>query len=207
MTQSNFLDRFHFLQPHVFQMRDRLAWAPVLANGAAVLALAGIVGNVDDPDAALRALTTPLICFGAGLTAGILATTAQANALEALASKVIRAQNLAERQRIASEALERLEAQLAQLRQNTAELRSNLVQPDDHAAVDRESARLGTRIDAARQESEVVRSELLAASHDVAPDPTWSRVAQTAAIVLCAVGFGWLLIGHASGLVVLQPSP
>jgi hypothetical protein len=60
----------------------QFTWAPALANGAALLALAGIIGNVSTPDAAFDALTLPMAAFGAGLLAGVvgihqkLATTA-----------------------------------------------------------------------------------------------------------------------------------
>jgi hypothetical protein len=48
----------------------RFMWAGALANGAALVALVGLVGNVDFPDVALTALSIPLLVFAVGVFAG-----------------------------------------------------------------------------------------------------------------------------------------
>lgn len=48
----------------------RFMWAGALANGAALVALVGLVGNVTVPDAALTALSIPLLIFATGVFAG-----------------------------------------------------------------------------------------------------------------------------------------
>lgn len=51
----------------------RLAWAIAVAQGSGLLALAGIIGNVPDPNAALLALRWPLGIFGLGMFAALTA--------------------------------------------------------------------------------------------------------------------------------------
>ncbi len=48
----------------------RFMWAGALANGAALVALVGLIGNVPVPDVALSALSVPLLVFAAGAFAG-----------------------------------------------------------------------------------------------------------------------------------------
>lgn len=48
----------------------RFIWAGALANGLTLLAFVGLVGNVDDPDAALRFLLWPLTIFMVGVVFG-----------------------------------------------------------------------------------------------------------------------------------------
>jgi len=55
---------------------DLLAWAPAIANGSALVSLAGLIGNVDDPDAALKALTPTLALFGLGLIFALFSASA-----------------------------------------------------------------------------------------------------------------------------------
>ncbi len=59
---------------------QRLGWAPVVANGAAMVAMAGIVGGAPSPDTTLSALTLPTAIFGLGLGLGALAIQASGTA-------------------------------------------------------------------------------------------------------------------------------
>ncbi|MFN3523946.1 MAG: hypothetical protein ACK4YQ_17000 [Phenylobacterium sp.] len=52
--------------------RRRIAWAPALANGAALLSLIGMVSNLPDVDFAFRQLTPILICLAVGAGAGLV---------------------------------------------------------------------------------------------------------------------------------------
>lgn len=51
----------------------RLSWAVAVAQGSGLLALAGIIGNVPDPNTALAALRWPLGLFGLGVFAALTA--------------------------------------------------------------------------------------------------------------------------------------
>jgi len=59
---------------YLFEHRRQREWAPVLGNGAAMLAVANIVANAANQDAALDGLTAPLAFFAAGLCCGLSAT-------------------------------------------------------------------------------------------------------------------------------------
>ncbi|MFT4251784.1 MAG: hypothetical protein QM608_04790 [Caulobacter sp.] len=48
----------------------RFMWTGALANGAALVALVGVIGNVPDPDAALTALGVPILIYAIGICAG-----------------------------------------------------------------------------------------------------------------------------------------
>lgn len=48
----------------------RMVWAPSLANGALLLALLGIIGNVPNPNQALDFLGLPISCLGMGVFIG-----------------------------------------------------------------------------------------------------------------------------------------
>lgn len=48
----------------------RFMWTGALANGAALVALVGVIGNVPDPDAALTALGIPILVYAMGICAG-----------------------------------------------------------------------------------------------------------------------------------------
>jgi hypothetical protein len=54
---------------------QRYVWTAVAANGAGLLALAGIVGGVASPDTALRALVLPLNLFVMGVCFGSVAVS------------------------------------------------------------------------------------------------------------------------------------
>ena len=43
---------------------------PVVANGAALVALVGLIGDLNEPDAALSLLTWPLVALACGLASG-----------------------------------------------------------------------------------------------------------------------------------------
>ncbi len=53
------------------QIEERLTWAPLAGNGAALLAVAGIIGNVEFPDCAMSALTPCLSLFAFGIASGV----------------------------------------------------------------------------------------------------------------------------------------
>lgn len=55
---------------------DLLAWAPAIANGSALIALTGLIGNIDDPDAGLKALTPTISLFGFGLVFSLFSASA-----------------------------------------------------------------------------------------------------------------------------------
>ena len=57
-----------------FEHRRLREWAPLVGNGAAMLAVANIVANAANQDAALDGLTAPLGFFAAGLCCGLSAT-------------------------------------------------------------------------------------------------------------------------------------
>lgn len=59
---------------YLFEHRRQREWAPVLGNGAAMLAVANIVANAANQDAALEGVTAPLGFFAAGLCCGLSAT-------------------------------------------------------------------------------------------------------------------------------------
>lgn len=48
----------------------RLIWAGAIANGATLFALLGLIGNVEDPDAALRFLREPMTIYVVGVIFG-----------------------------------------------------------------------------------------------------------------------------------------
>ena len=63
----------HRHQDQAWTIGTRLRWGGLLSNGGAILALCGIIGNVDKPDAALTAFTPALAIFSLGILAGGLA--------------------------------------------------------------------------------------------------------------------------------------
>jgi hypothetical protein len=60
------------LERMAVQNEDKLSWAPAVANGTAIIALANLIGKVADPDAAFEAIQWPVAIFGVGLVAGML---------------------------------------------------------------------------------------------------------------------------------------
>jgi hypothetical protein len=176
------LDEFRQLAS---QHGQRLDWGPAIGNGAAILALAGIVGNVPNPDVALMGLTWPLAIFSLGLAAGVLGVFLKVEVLEQLSElprrlRRIRARTLsvmAETERL----VEKLTLENADDVVGDVGKLPSLLEPDQKQLKD-----------IARRTKQL----------------TWilhiATVGNAVAISTIALGFMVLLVGHSMGCIRLE---
>lgn len=169
---------------------DRVSWAPIAANAAAILALTGIIGNVDRPDDALSALSSPLSIFGLGVLAGLAASHAQIDALRASSSA----------SRSIADGMARMRP-LLELAKNFGQRLASATNDDERAQLDRDR-------EGARQKIQHLRAELEKAEAKLR---RWDRanvasqILSWGSVALCAGGMATLIIGHRVGSIVLQP--
>jgi hypothetical protein len=157
--------------------KAQLEWAPALANAAAVLALAGVVGNVPHPDKALSALTPSLGLFGLGMLLGAVAlhvSLAVARSFNSMSAKA--EQNL--------EIMEDLHAGLEADSVGTAATK----------------ARLAARIPEAQRLLDGMRGEMAS----IVRLQDWPGRLNIASLACCGLGFAFLLVGHAAGWIRLE---
>jgi hypothetical protein len=153
---------------------SELLWAPSLANGAAVLALAGVVGNVPHPDRALSALTPSLGMFGLGLLLGCASLNISAEVHGQLRRMVRNAER-------------------------ASELASGL-----HAAAQEGDDTRRAALVAQLPDGEATLGDMRKALGAVSRLQNWPGRLNAASLFCCALGFATLLIGHAAGLVRLE---
>lgn len=67
------LEKFHASRARLHDMTGAHYTAVALANGAALITIGGIIGNVDDPNFAFRALAPALALYGLGLISAVTA--------------------------------------------------------------------------------------------------------------------------------------
>jgi ATP-dependent RNA circularization protein (DNA/RNA ligase family) len=147
-------------------------------NGAAVLALASIVGNTHHPDAALTALTVPLATFALGMGAGLTATQVMTSAFED-------AGEMADEDRRASE------IGAALIREMISDIENASRLTRDYTS--RLKSNQNRYINVQRSLDKMTRSLQFANNMNLAS-------------VICVVlGMFSLIAGHALGLVILQP--
>lgn len=65
------IERFSDARARFYEAAGAKYKAVAIAHGAALVTLGGIIGNVDDPNFAIRALSIPLMLFAAGLFAAV----------------------------------------------------------------------------------------------------------------------------------------
>ncbi len=175
------------------QVIERLNWAPALANGAAVIALAGIVGNVPSPDTALSALTWPLASFSFGAALGLGSTHLMADVYEVIGSgrPQLNANQAAMRE-LLDEALALVEGIKPGITPEDARERTAKAEafPARAKAIHERTLALGRRIGG------------LHLRHRAA------AILNAASIVAAAGGMSILLFGHAMGRLRLEhPTP
>lgn len=171
----------------------RLGWAPVIANGAAMIAMAGIVGGAPSPDAALGGLTWPTAIFGIGLGLGALAVQASGSS-----------QLTDARDRKAQKRYSRIAREMNFFGDN-APLKRLIFKGEEAHAEPQEPYDM----ERVRQVSESLR-RIEPGDKDFHAARRWRATAKLSGIgslVAFAIGLSTLLIGHALGVVRLEPPP
>jgi hypothetical protein len=167
----------------------RLNWAPALANGAAVVALAGIVGNVPSPDTALTALSWPLGLFSLGAGLGLASIYLLADVYGVLGSARL--------------TMEANRAAMLEIVDESAALTKG-VTPENSQERIAKAAKLPAK-------AKPIEDSTLALGRRVRGLKLRTRAAAIlngASIVAAACGMGILLIGHAMGRLRLEhPTP
>lgn len=176
------VNRYHELAS---QTESRIYWAPAIANGSAILALAGIVGNVSSPDTALSALTGPLAIFSTGLALGIISIALSAEAYSVVANTQ-KAQN-------------QIKADLVDLFRDFFAAMDGLTA--ENAAVKVEEAKPLTAAAKSIQERQQELSNRLSQTRF---QVNLLQYFNRAALVSVAVGFLYLLVGHGVGWIKLE---
>lgn len=179
------LEQFRPIMAGALEQSLKMVWAPAIANGAAVLAAAQIIGNAPHPDAALRALTPTLALFALGLLAGVGVIEYAASTLIQVGATLA----IAEEAEIASGAAK-------------------------YAGEEAERAADGGDAAAARRLLDVAedRQARFVTAHQRLTEALASRKphAHVAAFLnrlsmgLLAAGFTWLLVGHHLGWLALE---
>lgn len=168
---------------------DRLHWAPVVGNAAAIISIAGLVGNVADPDAALRALTPSLVFFSSGLFAGMLSTSFQSGGLSAAAKTTTTIAQLVATGNALSAASKKLRTKPPPA---TPEAKDKvLAKADEYVA----------RLQKVADDLEAARRDLKRATRAL----NVATALNGASVGICGTGLAILIFGHASGQMVLQP--
>jgi hypothetical protein len=167
------------------QYAERLSWAPAVGNGAAIVAVAGIVGNVPSPDTALSALTLPLAIFSVGLAGGLLSISLSGAVLDLLGSA--QAQN------------DKLNVRLLELVDRTTTL-SKGVTPENAKDRATEAQQLAAEADKVVQR----RAKLLRRLKWGKLRARAASAFNIAAICSVALGLAVLLIGHSTGRLRLE---
>lgn len=161
--------------------KAQLEWAPSFANAAAVLALAGIVGNVPNPDTALAALTPSLSLFGIGLLLGCVALHVSL----AVARSITRMSTHADSLELMAEVGRKIQTFESQ------------GWPEDTKV----TRKLRSQFADVQKTVEAMGVELQV----ITRLQNWPPRLNIAALTCCGLGFCILLIGHSLGMLWLEP--
>ena len=164
---------------------ERLSWAPVIGNGTAIVALAGIVGSALSPDTALTALTAPLAVFCVGLALGLAAIYLKSTVMDGLGSF--------------PRLMQPSRTELLRLL-DEVELLVGRMTPENagatKAATDALAAKVPELVGPTSKVGRKLRNYKLRAQ--------LATVLSAAATAAVAIGFSVLLIGHAAGALRLE---
>jgi mannose/fructose/N-acetylgalactosamine-specific phosphotransferase system component IIC len=163
---------------YYFGAKQQLEWAPALANGAAVLALASIVAGASDQDAALTGLTIPLAIFGAGLCTAVFSL--QLSFLS-FSKKSFIADTMKEIHDIAGPLIARF-----------------------NAAPINEKVQMAPEMLALKPKVETAQPKLVKAMITYKLSGWLSTTLGFTSILLCVLGFTTLLVGHSLGYLRLS---
>ncbi|MCF8504726.1 MAG: hypothetical protein K9G59_07410 [Caulobacter sp.] len=183
----------------------RLSWASPAANGATLLALAGIIGGVADPDFAIAALTIPICLLTVGLMVGVFSLhearhcsaldMLRTQHLERIRVENLRLQHVAAIQKVSElnvEALRLLFPDPTQLNDEIQRLWKGLKLTEQKASKDSQAA-----VEEAQTDLQVIAGQWAKAEKSY-------RLANLASAALCGASLLIALFAHGQG-ARLQP--
>lgn len=163
---------------YLFATRRQLEWVPVIGNGAAILALADIIANAPNQDAALNGLSVTLSLFAAGICCALGSASCAAWSFQ--------------QQTYLSKTAQRMHDKL------------NPLIASFNVAEGTEKIPFGKELMAYWPTVEAERPRLEKSLRKMRRFERWTSVLRIGAMAACVSGFMVLVIGHRVGLFTLS---